>query len=57
MMDSIIAALSAGGDASMIAFAFLVWRLDRRLLVLEVSMRQLVRRLDYHNPGEIKDAN
>lgn len=34
----IIQALSIGGDAAVIAFAILLWRMDRRLLKLEIKI-------------------
>lgn len=40
-MEQIFALLSAGGDAATIAFVFVVWRLDRRLLVIETVLANL----------------
>lgn len=32
--------LSAGGDLATIALFFLMWRFDRRLLMIELSMKE-----------------
>jgi hypothetical protein len=37
-MDNMFQLLSAGGDVSMIALVFIMWKFDRRLLTLELSL-------------------
>jgi hypothetical protein len=38
MMPDFLTVLAAGGDAATVIFAFLIWKLDRRLLALEISL-------------------
>jgi hypothetical protein len=37
-MPEFLTVLAAGGDAATVIFAFLIWKLDRRLLALELSL-------------------
>jgi len=38
--------LSGGADVAIIIFAYFIWRLDRRLLTVELNMKTLFRKLD-----------
>jgi len=33
--------LSSGADVAMVAFAFFLWKIDRRLLAVELQMKSL----------------
>lgn len=42
--------LASGADAAIIVFAFLLWKLDRRLLMVELQIESLCRpRKDNHD--------
>lgn len=38
-MDSFFQLLAAGGDVAMVAVAFAIWKLDRRLYRLELAAK------------------
>ena len=40
-IDSLSGLLSSGADAAIIVFAFFLWKIDRRLLVVEEQMKSL----------------
>ncbi len=41
MSDSFFQLLSSGADAAIIVFAFILWKIDRRLLTVELQMKSL----------------
>ena len=42
-MDELLTYLAAGGDAFTIGLVIYLWRLDRRILALEIYCRQALR--------------
>lgn len=41
MSDALIQLLSSGADAAIVFFAVILWRIDRRLLIVEEQMKSL----------------
>jgi len=43
--------LSSGADAAMILFAFLLWKMDRRLLTVELQMKSMWKQVTQNSGG------
>lgn len=45
-MDEILSMLAAGGDMATLAFIYLIWKIDRRILLIETTLGHSLRYIE-----------